>query len=52
MLELKYLSVQIITLQLIMQSEQYPWDLNIMTAWKFTVFKLHMQPVLWKVAQD
>lgn len=54
--EWKYLSVQIITLQLIMQSKQYTWDLNIMTAWKFTVFQLNMQQVLpnvcWKVAQD
>lgn len=38
MFEWKYFSVQIITLQLIMQSKQYTWDLNIMTAWKFTVF--------------
>lgn len=52
----KYLSVQIITLQLIMQSKQYTWDLNIMTAWKFTVFELRMQHFLptvgWKVAED
>lgn len=39
----KYLGVQIITLQLIMQSKQYTWDLNIMTAWKFTVFELRVQ---------
>ena len=52
----KYLSVQIITLQLIMQSKQYTWDLNIMTAWKFAVFELRMQQFLptvgWKVAED
>lgn len=56
MFEWKYLSVQIITLQLIMQSKQYTRDLNIMTAWKFTVFELNMQQVLpnvcWKVAQN
>lgn len=45
-LERKYLSVQIITLQLIMQNKQYTRDLNIVTAWKFTVFEFTTQQVL------